>query len=319
LKAIERTEYGSPDILQLNEVIKPIPKENEVLIKVHATSINASDWEILTGKPLYTRIYGLFRPKIKILGSDVVGCVEAIGKNVLQFTIGDEVFGDILGYFGGFAEYVCAPETLLKLKPVKLTVEDVAALPQSACIALQGIRDNGQIQAGQKVLINGAGGGAGTFAIQIAKLIGAEVTGVDNTKKLDIMRSVGADHVIDYTHDDFTQKDKSYDLILDLAGYHSIFDYKRALSSNGKYFMVGGSMALIFQLLTLGQWFSMTGSKKFSVMALKANKDLSFIIELIETGKIKPIIDKCYPLSQVPEALRYFGEGNVNGKIVITM
>lgn len=319
MKAIVRTVYGLPDILQLKEVEKPIPKDDEVLIKVYATSINASDWEFLRGKPLYARLFGFLKPKFKILGSDVAGRIEAVGRNVRQFQIGDEVFGDILECLGGFAEYVCAPEKLLILKPASMTFEEVAALPQSACIALQGIRDKGQVQPGQKVLINGAGGGAGTFAIQIAKLNGAEVTGVDNTRKLDIMRSVGADHVIDYTQEDFTKNGKNYDLILDLAAYHSIFDYKRALSSKGVYFMVGGSVALIFQLLILGQWFSLIGGKKLGLIALKSNKDLSFIIELIEAGKIEPVIDKCYPLSQVPEALRYHGDGYARGKIVITM
>ena len=319
MKAIVYTKYGSPDVLQLKEVEKPTPKDDEVLIKVHATSVNASDWEALRGKPLYARIGGLLKPNHKILGSDVAGRVEAVGKNVKQFQPGDEVFGDIFGCKGGFAEYVCAPEKTLMLKPSSMTFEQVAALPQAACIALQGIRDKGQIQPGQKVLINGAGGGAGSFAVQIAKSFGAEVTGVDSTRKLDMMRSIGADHVIDYTQEDFTQNGQCYDLILDLAAYHSVFDYKRALRPKGIYLMVGGSVALIFKLLFLGPWISMSGGKKMGLLAMKTNKDLAFIIDLFETGKAVPIIDRCYTLSEVPEALQYLGEGHARGKIVITL
>jgi NADPH:quinone reductase-like Zn-dependent oxidoreductase len=319
MKAVVYQKYGSPDVLELKEVEKPNPKDNEVLIKVHAVSVNASDGEFLRGSPLYTRIWGLLKPKYKILGSDIAGRVEAVGRNVTQFQQGDAVFGDILECWGGFAEYVCAPENALILKPASMTFEEAAAVPQAAGVALQGLRDKGQIQPGQKVLINGAGGGAGSFAVQIAKLFGAEVTGVDSTRKLDMMRSIGADQVIDYTQEDFTQNGQRYDLILDLVAYHSIFDYKRALSPKGVYVMVGGSMAHIFQTLYFGSWISMTGRKKMGILGAKPNKDLAFIIELIESGKVIPVIDRQYPLSEVPEALRYLGEGHAKGKVVITV
>ncbi len=319
MKAIVNEKYGPPEILQLKEIEKPTPKDDEVLIKVHAVSINSSDWEFLTGKPLYIRMWGLLKPKYNILGSDIAGRVEAVGRNVKQFQPGDEVFGDIMYFWGGFAEYVCARENALVLKPASMTFEEVAAVPQAATVALQGLRDKGQIQQGQKVLINGAGGGAGTFAVQIAKYFGAEVTGVDSTRKLDMMRSIGADQVIDYTQEDFTKNGQRYDLILDVVAYRSIFDYKRALSPKGIYVMTGGSMARIFQVLFLGPWISMTGSKKMGILAHKPNKDLAFMKELFESGKVKPVIDKRYPLSKVAEAFRYFGEGHAKGKVVITL
>ncbi len=320
MKAIVWTKYGSPDVLHLGEVEKPTPKDNEVLIKVHAASINSWDWELLRGKPFVNRLlFGLLKPKI-ILGCDIAGRVVAIGKNVKQLQPGDDVFGDISGCgWGGFAEYVCARDNALALKPASMTFEEVAAVPQAALLALQGLRDKGQIQPGQKVLINGAGGGVGTFAVQIAKSFGAEVTGVDSTRKLDMMRSIGADQVIDYTQEDFTKNGQRYDLILDVAAYHSIFDYKRALSPKGIYVMVGGSTARIFQVMFLGPWISMTGSKKVGILMHKPNKDLAFIKELLEAGKVVPVIDRRYPLSKVPEALRYFGKGHAKGKLVITL
>ena len=319
MKAIVYTKYGPPDVLQLKEVDKPAPKDNEVLIKVHAASVNASDCEFLRGTPLYTRIWGLLKPKNQILGSDIAGRVEAVGGKVKQFQQGDAVFGDILEWWGGFAEYVCAPEGALMIKPASMTFEAAAAVPQGALVALQGLRDKGEIQPGQKVLINGAGGGAGTFAVQIARLFGAEVTGVDSTNKLDMLRSIGADKVIDYTQEDFTQNGQRYDRILDLVASHSIFDYKRALTPQGVYVMVGGSLAHIFQTLILGSLISMSGTKKMGVLGAKPNKDLDFMIELMESGKIVPVIDKRYPLSEVPEALRYLGEGHAKGKVVITL
>src|SRR5437870_5869086 len=229
MKAIVYRKYGPPDVLRLKEVERPTPTDDEVLIKVQAVSVNRSDWEILTGSPLYARIGGLLRPRHQILGSDIAGRVETAGRNVTLFQPGDEVFGDILGPMGGFAEYVCAREKALAIKPASMTFEEAAAIPQAAVIALQGSRDKGQVKPGQKVLINGAGGGAGTFALQLAKLYGAEVTGVDNTGKLDFMRSLGADHVIDYTREDFTSNGNQYDFILDLIAYRSAFDYARAL------------------------------------------------------------------------------------------
>jgi len=321
MKAIVYEKYGPPDVLHLKEVEKPTPKDNEVLIKVHAASVNSWDWGLLRGKPFVNRLmFGLLKPKIKILGVDIAGRVEAVGRNVKQFQPGDEVFGDISGCgWGGFAEYVCARENALALKPASMTFEEAAAVPQAAVLALQGLRDKRQIQPGQKVLINGAGGGAGTFAVQIAKSFGAEVTGVDSTSKLDMMRSIGADQVIDYTQEDFTKSEQRYDFILDFAAHHSIFDYKRALSPKGIYVMVGGSMARIFQAVFLGPLISMTGSKKMGILAHKPNKDLDFMKELFEAGKVVPVIDRRYPLSEVAEALRYFGEGHAKGKVVITL
>lgn len=320
MKAVVYTEYGTPDVLQLKEVAQPIPRDDEILIKIHAVSVNRSDWEGLTGKPLYARLGGLLKPRRHILGSDIAGRVEMAGRDNRQFQPGDEVFGDILGRMGGFAEYVCARGTAMALKPARMTFEEAAAIPQAAVIALQGIRDKGQVQPGQKVLINGAGGGAGTFAVQLAKLYGAEVTGVDNTGKMDFLRSLGADHVIDYTREDFTKNGKQYDLILDVVAHRSVFAYQRALRPNGSYFCVGGSVATMFQILLLGPWMRRTTGKKVRILAVQPNrKDLVFITELCEAGKVVPVIDRRYPLSQVPEALRYLGEGRAKGKVVITV
>jgi NADPH:quinone reductase-like Zn-dependent oxidoreductase len=320
MKAIVYTKYGPPETLQLEEVAKPTPKDDEVLIKVRAVSVNRSDWEGLRGKPLYARIGGLLKPRHQRLGSDIAGRVEMAGRNIWRFQPGDEVFGDILPRLGGFAEYVCASESALALKPPSMTFEEVAAIPQAAVIALQGIRDRGQVQPGEKVLINGAGGGAGTFAVQLAKMYGAEVTGVDNYGKLDFMRSLGADHVIDYTREDFTKNGKQYDLILDIVAHRSVFAYKRALRPNGSYFLAGGSVATILQILFLGPWIRRTTGKKIRVLAVRPNiEDLDFMKELIEAGKVTPVIDRTYPLSEVPEAMGYVGEGHAQGKVVISV
>ena len=320
MKAIVYTRYGPPEVLQLKEVAKPTPKDDEVLIRVQAVSVNRSDWEGLRGKPLYARIGGLLRPRHLILGSDIAGRVEMAGRNVRRLQPGDEVFGDILGRLGGFAEYVCAPENRLALKPAGMTFEEAAAIPQSAVIALQGIRDKGQLQPGQKVLINGAGGGAGAIAVQLAKLYGAEVTGVDNTGKQDFIRSLGADHVIDYTQEDFTKNGEQYDLILDIVAHRSVFAYKRALRSNGSYFLAGGSVATMLQILLLGPWISMIESKKIRILAVKPRlEDMVYVTELYEAGKVTPVIDKTYSLIEVPEAIGYVGEGQVQGKVVITV
>jgi NADPH:quinone reductase-like Zn-dependent oxidoreductase len=320
MKAIVYTKYGPPETIQLEDVAKPTPKDDEVLIKVRAVSVNRSDWEGLRGKPLYARIGGLLKPRHQRLGSDIAGRVEMAGRNIWRFQPGDEVFGDILPRLGGFAEYVCARESALALKPPSMTFEEVAAIPQAAVIALQGIRDRGQVQPGEKVLINGAGGGAGTFAVQLAKMYGAEVTGVDNYGKLDFMRSLGADHVIDYTREDFTKNGKQYDLILDIVAHRSVFAYKRALRPNGSYFLAGGSVATILQILFLGPWIRRTTGKKIRVLAVRPNiEDLDFMKELIEAGKVTPVIDRTYPLSEVPEAMGYVGEGHAQGKVVISV
>jgi NADPH:quinone reductase-like Zn-dependent oxidoreductase len=317
MKAIVRTKYGSPDVLQLKEVEKPTPKDNEVLVEIHAASINKADLYLLRGSLIRLMGGGLLKPKRKILGTDIAGRVEAIGKNVKQFQPGDEVFG---GCRGSFAEYACAREDLLTLKPTNVTFEEAAAVPLAAITALQGLR-KGHVQPGQKVLINGASGGVGAFAVQIAKSFGAEVTAVCSTKNLDNARSMGADRVIDYTQEDFTKSGQRYDLIIAANGYHSILDYRHALSPKGICVTTGGSMAQIFQAMLLGPLISLTGSKKTGSMGIaKLNqKDLVFVKELLEAGKIKPVIDRRYPLDEVPEAFRYFEEGHAKGKVVITL
>jgi NADPH:quinone reductase-like Zn-dependent oxidoreductase len=320
MKAIVNTEYGSPDVLQLKELEKPVPKDDEILLKVHAVSVNRSDWEGLIGKPLYARIGGLRKPSRPILGSDIAGRVEMAGKNNSQFQVGDEVFGEMEDYHGGFAEYACTRGTAWALKPASMTFEEAAAIPQAGVIALQGLRDTGQVQPGQSVLINGAGGGAGSFAVQLAKYYGAEVTAVDNAGKLDFMRSLGADDVIDYARQDFTKNGKQYDLILDLIADRSVFAYQRALRPNGKYFAVGGSVATLFQILLLGPWIRRATGKNIRVLAVQRNrKDLVAITELCAAGKIVPVIDRRYPLREVPAALRYLGDGHAKGKVVITV
>ena len=322
MKAIVCTRYGLPD-LRLEEVEKPVPRDNEVLVAVHASSITVHNLGLVSGKPFFIRLMGngLLRPKIKIPGSDIAGQVEAVGRNVKQFKPGDEVFGDSTTYrFGAFAEYVSVPENALALKPSSISFEEAAAVPQAGLVALQGLRDKGQIKAGQKVLINGASGGVGTFAVQIAKYFGAEVTGVCSTRNLDMVRSLGADHVIDYTKDDFTKSGQRYDLIFATA-YRSIFDYKRVLSPQGVYVSTGGpGMARIFQDMLLGPLISRKAGKKMvGGWVLIPNKDLAFMNDLIEAGKVKPVIDRRYLLSEAAEAFRYFGEGHARGKVVIAV
>lgn len=320
MKAIVYTRYGPPDVLEFKEVEKPAPEDDQVLIRVHAVSINDWDWGLLRGTPFVNRLLnGLRRPKRRILGSDVAGRIEAVGKNVTRFQPGDEVFGDLSGAWGGFAEYVCAGENALALKPAGMTFEEAAAIPQAAMLAVQGLRDKGRIRSGQKLLINGAGGGVGTFAVQIAKLYGADVTGVDSPGKLDMLRSLGFDHVIDYTREDCTRSGRRYDLILDVKTQRSVFDYARVLSPHGTYVTVGGSMVRLFQALVLWPWMAMLGKKKLRIVKLKLNKDLAYMNELFEAGKVKPVIDGPYKLQELPQAMRYFGEGLHKGKVVITV
>ena len=323
MKAIVFTEYGSPDSLQLKDVSKPVPNSNEVLVKVHASSINSWDWEFQSGSSWITRLSaGLLKPKPtkQILGSDVAGTVEAVGKGVTRFKQGDELFGDLWDSWGGFAEYASADENTFERKPNNVTFEQAAAVPQAGVLALQGLRTTGKIQPGQKVLINGAGGGVGTFAIQIAKYIGTEVTGVDATDKLDLVRSLGADHVIDYTQEDFCKNGQQYDLILDVHTYRSMFDYKRALTPTGTYSIVGGSSLRVDQALLLRLWALITrDSQKLRLVMEGPNKGLADLAELLETGNVVPVVDRVYPLSEVPDALRYFVEGHHKGKIVISI
>ncbi len=318
MKAIIYSEYGPPEVLQLKDLEKPVPKDKEVLVRIKATSLNSSDYEFLTGKPVYTRMWGLQKPKNTILGSDIAGIVEACGKEAKKFQPGDAVFGDIFEHWRGLAEYVCVPENMLQLKPDFLTFEQAAAIPQSACIALKAMQ-SAKIKAGQNVLIIGAGGGAGSFAIQIAKLFGAHVTGIDNEFKLDFMRSIGADQVIDYKEQDFTKNGNQYDFILDFVASHSIKDYKRSLKKEGKYLMVGGSVPHVFQTLIVGSFISLLNKKKMGLFAAKPNLGMDLILEYIKDKKIKPFIDKTYPLQDTPEAFRFLGNGFAKGKIVVLL
>lgn len=320
MKAIVFRKYGSPDVLESAEVEKPTPRDDQVLVRVLAASLNDWDWGALHGKDFVNRlIFGLIRPKKQILGSDMAGRVEAVGKGVLRFRPGDEVFGDLSGDWGGFAQFVCARETALALKPPGMTFEQAAAIPQAAMLAVQGLRDVGRIRQGQKVLINGAGGGVGTFAIQIARLYEAEITAVDAPEKLDMLRSLGAAHVIDYTKQDFTRNGERYDLILDVKTARSIFDCARALGPSGVYVTVGGSMPRLLQALFVGPWISMTQGKNIRIVVLKANKDLAYMAELVEAGKVAPVIDGPYKLSEVRDAFRRFGEGRHKGKVVFAV
>lgn len=322
MKAIVYYRYGSPDVLQVQDVPKPVPTKDEVLVKVHAASINSWDWDLVKGNHLLLRLLGgLTKPRHKVLGADVAGRVEAAGSDVTQFKPGDEVFGDIAGSgFGGFAKYVCVPEKLLAKKSRHMSFEQAAALPQAGLLALQGLRYKGTIEAGQKVLINGAGGGVGTLALQYAKLCGAEVTCVDKEEKFEMLRSLGADHFIDYTKEDYTRNGQQYDRILDVIAHRMVADYKRALKPGGVFAMIGGSMGgLLLKLMLLGPLLS-TGGKKLGIMGYRpTRKDLDELTALFESGKVIPVIDKVYPLAETAEAFRYFGTGNVKGKVVIVV
>ncbi len=319
MKAIVYDKYGSPDVLQLKKVEKPAPKDNELLVKINAVSINSWDWDMLTGKPFEYRFFGgLLKPKnTKIHGCDIAGQVEAVGKDVKRFKVGDEVFGDLSeGGWGAFAEYACADGNDLTLKPSDMTFEEAACLSHGGNLAVQGLIEFGQIKSGQKVLINGGGGSTGTLAIQLAKSFDVEVTAVDRTEKLDVMRILGADHVIDYTKEDFTKSGQQYDLIFDVKTNRSISCYKRALCPNGIYASVGGTTSRILQLVLFG-WF--VRNKRMHMIVYKANKDNAYLIKLFEAGNLKPVIDKCFPLDETADAFRYFAEGTFKGKIVITV
>ena len=317
MKAIVCHNYGSPDVLRYEDIEKPTAADNEVLIKVRAASVNPLDGFPLLIARVSRRMAGLLKPKVTRLGADVAGQVEAVGRNVTQFKPGDEVFGVCPG---ACAEYACALEDKLALKPANLSFEDAAAVPVAAITALQGLRDKGRIQRGQKVLVDGASGGVGTFAVQIAKSFGAEVTAVCSTRNVDTARSIGADQVIDYTQEDFTKSGQRYDLIIAANAHRSIFDYKRALSPKGIYVMAGGGWAQILQAMLLARLLSLSGSKKMYFFMAKINKtDLVLLKDLLEAGKVVPIIDRRYPLSEVAEALRYVEEGHAQGKVVITL
>ena len=319
------TKYGSPDVLQLKDVEKPTPLDDEVLVEVHAASVNAYDWHFLTADVFLIRLMGggLLKPKKRTLGADIAGRVTAVGKNIRRFQPSDEVFGVAKGGSGGFAEYVCAREKSLELKPANVSFEEAAAVPMAALTALQGLRDKGQIEPGKKVVIHGASGGVGTFAVQIAKSFGAEVTAVCSSRNVEIARSIGSDYVIDYTRENFTNNGELYDLILVANGNLSIFEYKRSLEANGICVLAGGGSGSIVELLAgllLGWWISKTGSKKMGSFIANINqRDLASMKEFLESSKVKPVIDRRYPLSEAAEALRYLGEGHAKGKIVITV
>ncbi len=321
MKAIMRTKYGSPDVLELLEINKPVPIDNQVLVRVHAAAVNPLDWHVLRGAPFLVRLmgFGLLKPKHQILGVDMAGRVESVGKNVTQLKPGDEVFGSSMG---GFAEYACVCEDKLVLKPAAMTFEQAAAVPVAGITALQALRDHGQIQAGHNVLINGASGGVGTFAVQIAKALGAHVTGVCSGRNLEMVRSIGANQVIDYTKEEFWMNGKEYDLILDNAVFQSLSKSLNALKATGIYVLVGGSSstASILKSMILNPLISkVKGRKVVSFIANVNQRDLDVLKEFMEAGKVVPVIDKKYSLSEVPQAIRIMEEGHTRGKIVITV
>ena len=319
MKAILLKEYGLPNILEIGEVAKPIPNDREVLVKIHAASINDWDWGLVRGKPFIIRLFfGLKKPKIKIPGIDISGIIEAVGDKVSSFKIGDEVYCDLSECgCGGFAEYVCIPDKSLSIKPANISHNEASALPHAGLLALQGLVEKGKVKSGQRVLINGAGGGVGTLGIQILKPYGVEVTGVDSNEKLDVMNSLGYDHVMDYKKMDFTDTGDKYDLILDTKSNRSVFKYVRSLKKNGTYITVGGSMVRLLEIAVFGSLISLFTGKKLSVLIHEPNKGLDHLSKLVEKGQIKPVIDGPYAFEQIPELIQYFGEGRHLGKIII--
>lgn len=324
MNAVIRRQYGSPEVLSLAQLAKPTPADDEVLIRVRASSINAYDWRIMRGDPFLVRLScGLFKPKSTRLGADVAGTVEAVGKNVQDMCVGDAVFGCLADGNGNcaFSEYVCAKPSILAPKPEAVTFEMVATLPMAAVTALQGLRDAGQIKAGQRVLINGASGGVGTFAVQIAKAFGAEVTGVCSARNLDMVQHIGADHVIDYSREDFAQGDQQYDLILDNVANHTLAEFRRALRPNGRCVVVGFStLAHVARVMLFGSRATKENKKIVMLMADNTKQeDLLFLAGLLENGKVTPVVDGCYPLCDIGKAFRYFEQEHAKGKVVITV
>lgn len=320
MKAIVYHTYGSPEVLRLQEIPKPIPKDNEVLVRVVAVSVNSWDWDLLRGEPIFIRMWGLFKPRYHILGSDIAGVVESVGPKVKKLKSGDEVFGDLSACgWGGFAEYVSAPEDSLAMKPANMTFEQAASIPQAGVLAYQGLFDYGNIKAGEKVLINGAGGGVGTFAIQIAKSIGAQITGVDSHDKLEMLKELGADYVLDYKKENFTKTGDQYDLIIDNVANRSLSDYKRALNPGGIFVMVGGSTSTILKAMIFSKLSSAVDNRKLKILAHIPNKDLDSLTELYDSGAYQPILEKTYSLSETPEAMQLVGGGKAIGKVVISV
>jgi NADPH:quinone reductase-like Zn-dependent oxidoreductase len=320
MKAIVYERYGSPDVLELRDMPQPVPRDNELLVKVRAVSVNAFDWHMLRGKPFVARLAGgLFSPKHAILGEDIAGTVEEVGRGVTQFKAGDDVFGDLAACgSGGFAEYVCARADLLAPKPGNMSFDEAAAVPMAAVTALQGLRDKGRIASGQRVLIHGAAGGVGTFAVQLARHFGAEVTAVCGPGNVEQARSLGAERVIDYSREDFSREKVRYELILGVNGDRKLTDYKRALAPGGIYVMSGGSDRQIFGSLLLGPWLSLGGGRKLTAMVARANReDLLFLKKLIEAGRLRAVIDRRFPLAETAAAIRYLETGHARGKVVI--
>jgi NADPH:quinone reductase-like Zn-dependent oxidoreductase len=325
MKAIYYDRYGSPDNLALIDVSKPVPKDNEVLVRVYAASINSWDWDMILGEFAFTRLWGLFKPKHKILGSDIAGRVESVGRDVKKFKPGDEVYGDIVERgWGGFAEYACAREHELVFKPASMSYEQASAIPQAGLLALQSIRDFGKLKKGQRILLNGAGGGVGTLGVQIAKMIGGEVTVVDKSDKLALLKTLGADHVIDYQKEDFTNNGLKYDLIVDVVANRQILRYKKALAPGGLFVMIGGTTSTILQMMTLGSLVSQVrkiaanpSDRRVTMMGYKPNHGLDDMSTYFVEGKVIPVIDKVFPLAETAEAFRYFGGGSFKGKVVI--
>ncbi|GAL85879.1 alcohol dehydrogenase zinc-binding domain protein [Sporocytophaga myxococcoides] len=318
MKAIIYSKYGNPEVLQMKDVEKPVLGDNEVLVKIYVASVNSWDWDLLRGKPyLYRLIFGVFKPKHKIIGCDIAGRVELVGKNVKHLKAGDAVMGDISECWGGFAEYVCVPERLLTLKPSELSFEHAAAIPQAGVLALQSLQKSITVKSGDKVLINGAGGGVGTFALQIAKSLGAEVTCVDSYQKLEMLYNLGADHVIDYKQEDFAEKGSRYNLIIDVIANHSVFAYKEALLPNGRLVVIGGTIPCLLQVGLLGSLLSFNDNRKLGILIHEPNEGLDLLLDMIKKGDVKPVIDSIYTLKDVPIALQRLGDGKAVGKIVI--
>lgn len=322
MRAVTYTEYGSPDVLRLAEVAAPTPGDDDVLIRVHAAGVNAGDWHLLRGEPLMVRLMaGLRRPKRPILGADVAGRIEAVGRNVAELRPGDEVFGDLSDSgFGAFAEYVAAPAHTVARKPAGMSFAQAAAVPSAALTALQGLRDEAQLRPGQRVLVNGASGGVGSFAVQIAKALGAEVTGVTSGRNLELVRALGADHVVDYTREDFTRSGMRYDVILDTAAFRPLAEHQRALAPGGAYVLVGGAFRQMLTVMVLGPWRSRRSGQRFRTFVKQPRPhNLAFVRELLEAGRLAPAIDRCYPLGEAAAALRYLGTRRARGKVVMTV
>jgi len=322
MKAIVQTKYGTFDELKLGDVEKPTSKDNEVLVRVHASSVNTGNMVSVSGKPIIARAWsGWLKPKFLNPGSDVAGKIEAIGKDVTQFKPGDEVFADnLLNGAGTYAEYVCVPQHELVLKPANISFEEAAAVPQAALVALQGLRNVGQIKAGQKVLITGASGGNGTYAVQIAKAFDTEVTAVVSTRNIELVRSLGADHVIDYTQEDFAQKGEQYDLIMAMGGYRSLSDYEKVLRPGGIFVWAGGDLKGLFETMLQGWRFGRKENKKLTNLSHKQNQDdLKFMADLMEAGKVKSVIDRSFTLEETADAMRHYTAGHMQGKVVITV